>query len=401
MFGIEIIGDRCTGCGLCVSVCPFGAIEIEDIAVIKDNCTVCGACYDACSFDAIIIRKDESSKADLSDISTYSGVMVYVEVCGGEILDITFELLGEGRRLADERGVTLSAVVVSDSISEKMIKDLIGRGADIIYTALSPYLSSFVEENHVDVLNKIVSDVKPEVFICGATVKGRSLIPRLAVRLHTGLTADCTSLAIDPDSGLLLQTRPAFGGNIMATIICPDHRPQMSTVRYKVMKPLPFDHDRKGEIIEIDISSIKPVSKVRILESVSELSEEMNIVDADIIISGGRGMQKKENFGLLYELAELMGGAVGASRAAVDSGWISMPHQVGQTGKTVSPKVYFAVGISGAVQHIVGMHGSDIIVAINKDPQAPIFNHATYGIVGDLFVIVPELIKELKKLQNT
>jgi electron transfer flavoprotein alpha subunit len=243
---------------------------------------------------------------------------------------------------------------------------------------------------------QLIAKYKPEIVLMGATTYGRSLAPRVASRLNTGLTADCTRLDIDKEKRLLVQTRPAFGGNLMATIICPNHRPQMCTVRPKVMKPLEQDLSRIGEIIRPDITIPADV-KVKIVDEVTTLCEKVNLLEADIIVAGGRGLGDPKNFALVKELADVLGGAVGASRAVVDAGWVEYSHQVGQTGKTVSPKVYFACGISGAVQHLAGMSSSDTIIAINKNPEAPIFNIATYGIVGDALEVLPALIAEFKK----
>jgi electron transfer flavoprotein alpha subunit len=247
-------------------------------------------------------------------------------------------------------------------------------------------------------LINLINEYKPEIVLCGATSTGRSLIARVAVKIDAGLTADCTALDIDQERGLLLQTRPAFGGNIMATIICPNHRPQMSTVRHKVMKEAEIDKSRTGQIIKKTYSDETLSSRTKILDVIEEEGQTINLSEADIIVSGGRGLGKPESFRLLHDLADAIGGAVGASRAAVDSDWIAYSHQVGQTGKTVCPKIYIACGISGQIQHLAGMSSSDIIIAINKDPDAPIFKVANYGIVGDLFEIVPALTKKLKSI---
>ena len=245
-------------------------------------------------------------------------------------------------------------------------------------------------------LSRLINEHRPEIVLAGATPIGRSFVPRVAARIRTGLTADCTSLSVDKETGNLLQVRPAFGGNIMATILCPNNRPQMATVRPRVMKRGQYDTNRTGEIISIKTDGI--TSRTKVIESVKEVSDvTVNLQEADIIVSGGRGLGDPKGFAVLTELAELFGGAVGSSRAAVDEGWIPYRHQVGQTGKTVCPKIYFACGISGAVQHLVGMQSSDIIIAINRNPEAPIFNMATFGIVGDLYEIVPLLIKKIKE----
>ena len=279
-----------------------------------------------------------------------------------------------------------------------MINDLIHRGVDNVYVVDTGALEKFNDEPYSKVMADLVCEHKPEIILCGATAVGRSFFPRVAVELKTGLTADCTGLAIDSDRRLLLQTRPAFGGNIMATIVCPEDRPQMATVRHKVMQEAICDNKRKGNVIKKEIKAKGLTSRTQVLNVVKELANSINIIDANVIVSGGRGMGKPENFKMLEELASVLGGAVGASRAAVDSDWIAYAHQVGQTGKTVCPTVYIACGISGAIQHLVGMQSADIIIAINKDPDAPIFGVATYGIVGDLFEVIPKLTAEFKRV---
>ncbi|MFC1808054.1 FAD-binding protein [Candidatus Omnitrophota bacterium] len=395
---LEIINEKCVGCQACVKACPYDAIYMEGkLAIVDlDKCTLCGACIEACKFDAIILRKDEEVK---KDISGYKGVWVIAEQKKGLIQSVTYELLGKGKELAEKLDVELSVVLLGEKIKDRC-DELISRGAQNVYYVDSPKLAQYYDEPYTNVLVELINEYKPEIVLCGATSIGRSLISRVAVRIDAGLTADCTGLDIDEERRLLLQTRPAFGGNIMATIICPNHRPQMSTVRHKVMKEADVDKSRKGEIIKKEYSDDLLVSRTKIVDTIEEEGQSVNLTEADIIVSGGRGLGKPESFALLHELADVLGGAVGASRAAVDSDWIAYSHQVGQTGKTVCPKIYISCGISGQIQHIAGMSSADIIIAINKDPDAPIFGVANYGIVGDLFEVIPALIKKLKSASS-
>jgi electron transfer flavoprotein alpha subunit len=283
--------------------------------------------------------------------------------------------------------------------SESEAQELIKWGADKVLFCSDPSLQKFNDDSYSDVLSNIINEYKPSIVLAGATPIGRSFIPRVAARVRTGLTADCTSLEIESETKNLLQVRPAFGGNIMATILCPDYRPQMATVRPRVMKKGIYDEKRKGEVVNIDAGSV--TSRTKVLEFVKEASGiSVNLHEADFIVSGGRGMGGEKGFKLIEELAEAVGGVVGASRAAVDEEWVPYSHQVGQTGKTVNPKIYFACGISGAVQHIVGMQSSDVIIAINKNPEAPIFNVATFGIVGDAFEVLPLLTKKIREVKG-
>lgn len=389
--------NTCTGCTLCVRACPYAAIEIiNKKAVVLDNCTLCGACIKVCPVNALEIIVERKPAPDLS---SYKAIWVFAEQKRGHIQRVTYELLGAGKKLAERRKTELCAILLGSGISDKA-QELIGYGADKVYLVDSPELLNYRDEPYSRVITKLIIKYKPEIVLCGATTIGRSLIPRVAVQIGTGLTADCTGLDIDSEKGLLLQTRPAFGGNIMATILTANRRPQMATVRHKVMKEAAPQDGRKGEIIKIDFAKQEFYSRTKILNFIEELEETVNLTEADIIVSGGRGMKGPENFSLIRELAKLLGGAVGSSRAAVDSGWMPYSHQVGQTGKTVCPKVYIACGISGAIQHLVGMQSSDVIIAINKDSDAPIFKVATYGIVGDLFSVIPELIKQLKVIKS-
>ncbi len=322
-------------------------------------------------------------------------IWIFAEQNAGSIHSVVYELLGKGSELAEQLQAKLCAVLLGHKIKEKA-KGLIWRGASKVYLIESEEFLNYRSDIYSSVLVDLVHRYKPSVVLGGATLTGRSLMPRLAAALKTGLTADCTALEIDDEKKILVQTRPAFGGNIMATIVCSERRPQMATVRHKVMSEAEVDEKRKGEIISVQPQT--PLfSDIKIEDIVKEIDKTVRLTEADIIVSGGRGLGKKENFGLIEELALVLKGAVGASRATVDNDWLPYSHQVGQTGKTVCPKVYIACGISGQIQHLVGMQSSKIIIAINKDAEAPIFKVATYGIVGDLFKIVPMLIKELKR----
>lgn len=395
MASIKVHLEKCTGCTLCVKACAFGAIHMADRKAVIDmaKCTLCGACVAACKFSAIELQKAAGPKKDLS---AYKDVWVFCEQKKGSVQSISYELLGEGRKLADKLGVKLCAVLLGHGLEDTAEK-LGERGADKVYLVDNPALKDYQDDPYTAVLVSLVEEYKPEALLCGATVIGRSLISRVAIKTNAGLTADCTGLDVDPKERLLLQTRPAFGGNIMATIIAPNHRPQMATVRHKVMQEAPVQPGRAAEIVSKVYPPEAFTSRTKLLDIVAEVTSTVNLSEADIIVAGGRGMGSKENFAQLEELAGVLGGAVGASRSAVDADWIPYSHQVGQTGKTVVPKLYFACGISGQIQHLIGMQSSKTIVAINKDPDAPIFKVATYGIVGDVNELVPALIKEFKR----
>ena len=330
--------------------------------------------------------------------AAYRGVCVFVEHEHGHIHPVSWELIGKGRELANKLQAELAGIVLGAPGHEvrALCDEAIFHGADLCYLMQDPVLKDYRNQPYTKAMTELVNTFTPEVLLLGATSQGRDLAGSVATTLLTGLTADCTGLDIDEGERLLLQTRPAFGGNIMATIACPHHRPQMSTVRPGVMKALQPDNTRQGEIEHVTVALGEEDLNLRIVEVVKEARRRANLEDAKIIVSGGRGLGGPEGFKIIEQLAEALGGEVGSSRAAVDSGWIEHDHQVGQTGKTVRPEMYVACGISGATQHQAGMKESKFIVAINKDPGAPIFQIADVGIVGDLYKVIPEMIKQLK-----
>jgi len=328
----------------------------------------------------------------------YRNIWVVAEVLFGEIQSVTHELTGTARTLADLRKSEVWVVVMGSGIEGKL-ESLFAYGADVAILVDNPGLSAFVDETETKIMKRLIVKYKPEVVICGATTRGRALIPRVAVMTICGLTADCTGLSIDPENGDLLQTRPAFGGNIMATIRCSKHRPQMATVRPRVMKSPEPDPGRTGRIIKEEMHASDTKKCKQIIDVFHSTETAVNLADAEIIISGGRGMKGPRGFNLLKQFAQKVGGAaVGASRAAIDSGWISYAHQVGQTGQTVQTKVYIACGISGQIQHLVGMQSCDLIIAIDKNPDTPMMQIADIAVVGDLFEIIPEIVKGITNL---
>lgn len=431
------VSSACVGCQACISMCPYEALYINDdglCQVIEKNCMECGECIEACPVSAISLPvnnkvkkttavedvptiketadqeaadKSDEGPADMpageavklsGDLGGYQGVWVFIEQREGEIAPVSLELLGAGRELAQKLGVELCGVLLGDRV-RGLVDTLYEHGADRVYLLDHPALRYYRTETYLQIFVKLVNDYLPEIILMGATTTGRDLAGAVATELRTGLTADCTGLDIDLQQRLLLATRPAFGGNIMATIVSKKHRPQMATVRPKVMKMAKPVPGRRGVLVQPKIELNENEMLTRVLEIVKEHGEQVNLQDAEIIVAGGRGLGDQASFRrICFGLADAIGAQVGASRAAVEAGWIEQKYQVGQTGVTVAPKIYFALGISGAIQHLVGIRGSDIIIAINTDPDAPIFKECTYGIVGDVFKIVPLLTEPLKKL---
>jgi len=325
----------------------------------------------------------------------YSGVWVLAEQVGGRVQRISYELLTRGRELADKRGTDLSAAIFGHEIDANDLQELIACGADRVVAMEAPELEHFLVEPYAACMQRMIEKFRPEIIIAGATTSGRTLMPYVAVKAHAGLTADCTVLGVEEGSGNLLQTRPAIGGNILATIKTPERRPQMATVRPRSARPAPRQEDRTGEIIRLTAPPECLKTRIRRLDFIKNESEH-GLQEADIVVSVGRGIKKGENVSLVAGLAEALGGALGASRDVVDRGWLTYPHQVGLSGKTVSPKLYLAVGISGSIQHLAGMQTAETIVAVNNDPDAQIFRVADFGIVGDLFEVVPALTERIK-----
>ena len=422
-----LIEGKCIACGArCQNACPSDAIEMDDagapiIEVAK--CIGCVKCVKICPASALEMRFTEEEKRILAELAArasaepepgadeaeaaalalklaaYRGVWVFVEQTEGQAAKVSWELIGTGRELAGKLGVEVCAVIIGEAVGH-LCAEAISYGADRVYLVDQPIFRHYRTASYLEAVCGLIDRHQPEIILMGATGLGRDLAGAVATRVGTGLTADCTALSID-EKRMLMQTRPAFGGNIMATIMCDRFRPQMATVRPHVM-PMPSrTPDRAGTVVREEFALREEDFPAKVLEILSgtQGGDSEDIAGAEFIVSGGRGMMGKEHFAMLQELAEELGGTVGASRSAVDAGWMPMERQVGQTGKTVRPKIYIACGISGAIQHLVGMQDSDVIIAINRDREAPIFDVATYGIVGDLFQVVPALTRQIREMK--
>ncbi len=390
---VKVIADKCKGCKKCMKNCPFEAITMDGkVASIGSACTGCGQCVEVCPFEAI---EKVEGKGSGVDITQYSGIWVFAEQRDGKLMPVVLELLGEARKLADGVGAEVSAVLCGENV-EGLCADLFAYGADKIYLADAPELKNYTTDGYSKVIDEAIKKYKPEIVMYGATHIGRDLGPALAVKSGTGLTADCTQLELPAEDRQFRMTRPAFGGNLMATIMCPNHRPQMSTVRPGVMQKTENPQFGKtGEIVKLDVAFAEGDIRTKVLEIVKTAKDAVSLTDAKVIVAGGMGVGSAEGFKLLEQLADKLGGIVAGSRAAVDEGWIDKSRQIGQTGTTVKPQIYIACGISGAIQHIAGMQDSDYIIAINTNEAAPIFEVADYGMVGDLHKVIPELIAAL------
>jgi len=423
---IYVINDRCTGCTACSKVCPVTCIDMvarptEDkakgvkwpkLAVIDEiKCIFCGACVDTCNqlgekakkpdiFHAIVMEKEiVASTGPALDPTAYKGVWCYAEQRHGKLMPTIYELLHVGRQLADSLQEDLSAVLIGHNVAAAA-QDLIEHGADKVYVFDDPMFAQFLDEAYALALTELIKQEKPNKLLMPASTIGRSFGSRVAIMANTGITADATELSIDPKTRMLNATRPSFGGNLMATILCEKHRPEMATVRPMSFPRAPQMPGRQGKIMNVKFDPSKYKIKAKFVEFVPEVSKTVDITAAEKIVSGGIGLGKADGFKMIEELAELLGGAVGASRAAVDKGWIPYRHQVGLTGRTVRPKLYIACGISGAIQHLAGMSSSEFIVAINKDPQAPMMQLASLSVEGDVYEILPAVIKEIQALKN-
>ncbi|NMB02833.1 MAG: electron transfer flavoprotein subunit alpha [Firmicutes bacterium] len=390
MSQMRVDQSLCILCGQCVEACPFAGVEMGPESIeFTDSCRLCSICVKACPVNAIWLERSKT-QSEL-DLTQYRDVLIFAEQRRGEIQPVTYELIGKGLELANQLGQEVS-VYLAGSKMHNQAKEVLNYGVDRVYLFDCPELEYFRIEPYTAITVDLAEEIKPNIILMGATPIGRSLAPRVAARLRTGLTADCTTLTVK-ENGDLVQTRPAFGGDVMAQIITPRHRPQMATVRYKVMAPAQRVEPH-GEIIHCEIDQNQLQSKIEVL-AFRPHPGTSSITEAEIIVAAGRGIGKPEGLELLEEFAQLIGGVVGVTRPLVEQGWANPNQQIGMSGRTVRPRLFIACGISGAVQLVAGMRGSDVIFAINSDPDAPIFDVAHYGIVGDLYEVIPELIKAL------
>ncbi|HUJ69466.1 MAG TPA: FAD-binding protein [Syntrophorhabdales bacterium] len=411
-----LIPAACIACGKCESVCPVGAIRYDEKGepVIEfDKCIGCGKCVKACPASAlkmaypegetVVVEAEpekEEKKTGPEGAKQWKGVWVFVEQRRGKAHPVSWQLLGKGRTLASDLSEDLSAVILGSG-TDGLVENAFGYGATNVYVIDDGVLQDYRTQTYAESLIALCRKYSPEILLIGATAVGRDLASAVATGLETGLTADCTQLAIDKETRLLDQTRPAFGGNIMATIICERARPQMASVRPDVFPLPPYGQGTKGKVFKEALPDSGKPLLTKVLEITPIEKRGVDVAAAEVVVSGGRGMTSREHFGMLEELASLLGGTVAGTRSAVDAGWVGYERQVGQTGKTVRPKLYVACGVSGAIQHLVGMQSAEYVIAINRDPHAPIFEVADLGIVGDLFEIVPGLIEALKKKKRT
>jgi len=423
---IFVQNDRCTGCSACAKVCPVTCIDMvarpaEDkakgvkwpkLAIIDEiKCIFCGACVDVCNklgekakkpeiFHAIVMEKEVvESSAPAIDATLYKGVWCYAEVRHGKLVPTIFELLHVAAQMNEVLKEDISVVLIGSNV-ERYAQEIIEHGADKVYVVDNPVFENFVDEAYCAALTELINKEKPNKLLLPASTIGRSFASRVAITAKTGITADATEFAIDPKTRMMHATRPSFGGNLMATILCEKHRPEMATVRPMSFPRTPRVSGRQGKVLKVHVDPAAWNIRTTFKQFVPEESKQVDIASADRIVSGGLGLGKAEGFKMIEELADALGAAVGASRAVVDKGWIPYRHQVGLTGRTVRPKLYVAAGISGAIQHLAGMSSSEFIVAINKDPQAPIMSIANLAVEGDLNEIVPALVKELKALKG-
>lgn len=389
--GIWIETTLCDGCNRCIRACTYDAVELVDgIARITERCTLCQACLKACRNNAVCTDIEPVTIPDFSD---WKGIWVVAEHQGGSLAPVTLELLGKAVDLACASNENVSAILLGHQVAA-MADTLAAHGAGTVYLADHETLQDYDTLAYTAVIEKMVRKERPSILLLGATLQGRDLAPRVSRRVGAGLTADCTELSIDPAEGILLQTRPAFGGNVMATIANRYSRPQMATVRPGVMTPLPAS-DNSSVIIQHPVGVDETSQVIQVLETVKDTQARGDISDAAVLVAGGRGVGSEQGFAMLRQLADILGGDVAGTRIAMEQGFIPRESQVGQTGKTVRPEIFIACGISGAIQHTAGMMGSRYIIAINADPAAPIFSIANWGIVGDVHEIVPELIRQL------